>query len=55
MSDKLLPIGVMPKYIWNDHRLQALSDAIQRYTDANLQVPQEWIDEYNKLVDEMEE
>jgi hypothetical protein len=45
-----VPLGVSPKYIWDEQRIQDLKGAIERYTQANLQVPIEWVDEYNTLV-----
>lgn len=44
------PLGVMPKYIWNRKRLSELKRAIQEYTQKNLMVPIEWVEEYNELL-----
>jgi hypothetical protein len=44
------PIGIMPKYIWESKRQRELSDAINRYLEAALPVPSEWIEEYNELI-----
>ncbi len=43
------PIGIIPKYIHDEHRFVALNDAIIRYLDAKLSVPQEWYDEAAQL------
>ena len=40
----------MPKRIWKEQRLRDLKDAIERYMEANQQVPVKWIDEYNELL-----
>jgi hypothetical protein len=44
------PIGIMPKYIWESKRRNELGDAINRYLEAALPVPSEWIEEYNELI-----
>lgn len=44
------PIGIMPKYIWDLQRINNLREAIDRYCEANIEVPIEWIEEYNSLV-----
>lgn len=44
------PLGVMPKYIWDAERLADLTRAIKEYAEAQLRLPNEWIDEYNTLV-----
>ena len=46
------PIGVMPRYFWHKKRRDELSEAIQRYMEANKSIPKEWIDEYNELCGE---
>lgn len=40
----------MPRYIWDYKRLNNLLDAINRYIEANLEIPLEWIEEYNELI-----
>jgi hypothetical protein len=44
------PLGIMPRYIWNEKRLEDLRDAIYRYISAVRPVPAEWIEEYNELL-----
>ena len=44
------PIGVMPRRIHREHRFYDLCKAISRYFDANLEIPVEWIEEYNELL-----
>lgn len=44
------PLGIMPKSIWIELRVEALQQAIYRYTNAGLPVPPEWIEEYNQHV-----
>lgn len=44
------PIGIMPRYIWEEKRLSELISAINRYVDNCMPVPMEWIEEYNELI-----
>jgi hypothetical protein len=44
------PIGIEPKNIWLSTRYNALNEAIQRYKDAELVIPIEWVEERNELV-----
>lgn len=48
-SSKKVPIGIEPKYIWEERRLIELSEAIKRYCLSNEQIPIKWIEEYNEL------
>ena len=49
------PLGVLPRKIHDEYRLEDLSGAISRYIDAQLPVKPEWIEEYNELVKKKEE
>lgn len=44
------PLGITPKYIWDKQRINDLRDAINRYCLNGYEVPFEWIDEYNYLI-----
>ncbi|MER0468115.1 hypothetical protein ABR330_15870 [Bacillus cabrialesii subsp. cabrialesii] len=44
------PLGVIPKWLHDEHRIKDLKAAINRYLDNNHEVSAEWIDEYNLLV-----
>lgn len=39
------PLGVMPKFIWIEHRIEELKKAIYRYLEADKPVPKEWYEE----------
>ena len=43
------PLGVMPRYIWEEKRRQKLRKAITAYMEADLMVPESWIEEWNEL------
>ena len=40
-----LPVGLKPKWIHDSERLKDLIDAIKRYTDAEMPIPKEWVEE----------
>ena len=42
-------LGVMPRYIWEEQRMQALIGAINRATNAKTEIYIEWVKEYNEL------
>ena len=45
------PLGLTPKYIRQRQRFVEVCEAIVRYYDAEKQIPIEWIEEYNELVE----
>jgi len=45
----LPPLGVMPKFIWEERRLDEIIAAIKRHTDCHYLIRKELIDEYNEL------
>ena len=45
----LKPIGVIPREIWDIYRMKDLKEALDRYTECNLEIPPEWKEEYNSL------
>lgn len=47
------PLGLTPKFIREKERYDEVSYAIIRYIDADKEIPIEWIDEYNELVDKV--
>ena len=44
------PLGLMPKNIWEIRRIWKISEAIDRYLEAGMKIPAEWVDEYCELV-----
>jgi len=44
------PIGLMPEKIHNEKRAIEIMEAITRYQNANLKVPEEWFIELGKKV-----
>lgn len=47
------PLGVIPRHIWERQRYEELRSAILNYADADLEIPSEWIFEYNKLASDL--
>lgn len=46
---KLNPIGLEPKEIWLKTRKKDILEAIDRYVEANISVPAQWIKELREL------
>ena len=44
------PLGIMPHDIWIEKRIQDLLEAMRRYSEANMVIPIEWIDELDQLI-----
>lgn len=44
------PLGVLPKKTWIRHRNIELAAAINRYQEAGLDVPPEWIIEFHETI-----
>ena len=44
------PVGLKSKYICDMDRLAAVRGAINRYFIARLEIPVEWVEEYNNLI-----
>jgi len=43
------PIGVIPRYLWDEERLEAINDAIKQYWNAGMTPPIEWFHEREEL------
>lgn len=48
------PMGVVPEAIWKSLREVALTQAVYRYVEAKIDVPEEWDKEIAKLLAERE-
>lgn len=46
------PLGLKPKYVHDELRIREIQDAIERYNAVNKEVPKEWEDELNNLLNE---
>ena len=44
------PLGVIPSCLYYENRIKELKNAIKRYLDSDTEVNQEWIIEYNTIV-----
>ncbi len=54
LENPLVPIGVMPEYIWKEKRIKALYDAISRYREAGFEPLPKWFDELGRFEIEYE-
>lgn len=43
------PLGIEPRYIWEEKRRQKIRKAVTEYMNAGLMVPEAWIEEWNEL------
>lgn len=43
------PLGIPPRYLWEEERRQKIRKAITEYMAADLMVPECWIEEWNEL------
>lgn len=46
------PLGIRPKFVVRHERKKEIIDAVIRYVNDNRQIPEEWIKEYNELIEE---
>ncbi|WP_156438063.1 hypothetical protein [Burkholderia sp. BDU5] len=46
------PLGLVPKYIHDERRMKEILGAIERYSDASLPVPAEWVQELSAIIAE---
>lgn len=47
------PLGISPRYLHDEQRCGQLAGAISRYVEAGYQLPSEWVEEYNELVERL--
>ena len=44
------PAGLRPKWVFDELRLEEIKNAMIRYMDAGLEIPEEWTQEYEELM-----
>lgn len=44
------PIGLTPKYIRDEQRMEEIREAVVRYGESGMEIPIEWIEEYESLL-----
>lgn len=49
------PLGLMPRKIHDERRLHDVANAINRYIAHGYEIPTEWVEEYNGLVNRIRE
>ena len=45
------PLGLIPKYHYEYHRVQDIKGAIGRYLEVEMAIPTEWLEEYNEIIE----
>ena len=45
------PLGIKPRAIWEKERIDEILKAMKRYSDADVRIPAEWVDELYKLME----
>lgn len=43
------PVGILPKYLHDEKRMTTISIAITGYMGYGMEIPADWIKEYNTL------
>lgn len=43
------PIGIKPKFVWEEERIGDLLEAMLRYSNVGWVIPKEWIEELDEL------
>lgn len=44
------PLGLTPRFIRDEQRVDDIVAAIERFITARKEIPNEWLEEYNELV-----
>jgi hypothetical protein len=44
------PLGLIPRFIVTEQRLDEIDAAMQRYRDAHMEIPAEWSEEREELL-----
>ena len=45
------PLGVMPRFVADERRLEELKEAMIRFISANWPISVEWLTEYNEIIE----
>ena len=48
-TNKKPPLGLMPRKLWDEKRADEIRAAIERYQEAGVVIPAEWIEEYDEI------
>ena len=46
------PLGIVPKYVWSQKRMEEILEGTKRFMSAGKEVPDEWLKEYHQLSEE---
>lgn len=48
-NSKEPPLGLMPRKLWDEKRADEICAAMERYQEAGVVIPAEWIEEYEEI------
>lgn len=48
-NEKQPPLGIEPRWSHDYRRVKEILDAIERYTDANMSIPKNWVKELKDI------
>lgn len=48
-NGKKPPLGLMPRKLWDEKRANEICAAMERYQEAGVVIPAEWIEEYDEI------
>lgn len=48
------PLGVYPRFLHDEKRMEHIAEAIERFTAVGKAVPLEWIEEYDELAERVQ-
>lgn len=49
------PLGLMPKWLYDEQRIYDILNAMERYSKQEYKIPLEWITELRSLIERREE
>lgn len=50
MTTPAPPLGIEPRFMWIEKRIEGLIAAMGRYSDAGLPTPKRWLEEMDQLI-----
>ena len=51
MNRKRPPLGIFPRHLHDEKRMEHIVEAIGRFTAVGKVIPPDWIEEYNELAE----
>lgn len=48
-----MPLGLKPRNLHIEERVSEIGDAMKRYINAGIAVPESWVQEHNELLEQL--